>query len=550
MVALTKRISHLLLVALLASATLLTFIPQKAYATGLVPINDPNITWSKYNWVTNGTNYKQTVNSGAYLKFAFTGTTLGLNVDTSMFTTPDPDVVASGIILSAYIDGNPTALTETMADASGGLITFTNSLSAGNHTVQIFIQQNSNLGARWNAPGPYGLVRIESIQLAVGETTISSSGTSVEPYNKTILYYGDSITEGRNIGGTPAEATHAAVVGRELEAEMGQVGFAAQAWGTTFISGTPGLYYYEPAYNTASSWRNYYGGATMLNDGNDISSGYAEGTPDAVINNMGVNDMNLSAAEMTDRISGWLGEVRQTLGARPAIIMVVPFNYNGPHVNAPTFKAAYLQGIQDYQTANPNDSRIYTIDLGANGYDIVDNNSVDDLHPNPTGSQLLGELIAAEAAPYIILDTPLSAQLNGTALSDGIEVTETPTFTGTAPAYSTITVTINSDPITCVTTADANGDWSCTVTEAVPAGTHTVTVVAVTTWGETITLASYTIIVPDDLPAGSTIDQDSILADTGVSIYLIIAFAGLFSITGVSTWLLNKKGSLTVLRNR
>ncbi|HEY1085312.1 MAG TPA: leucine-rich repeat protein [Candidatus Saccharimonadales bacterium] len=49
-----------------------------------------------------------------------------------------------------------------------------------------------------------------------------------------------------------------------------------------------------------------------------------------------------------------------------------------------------------------------------------------------------------------------------------------PTFSGVATPGATVVVTVHSDPVTCTTTADANGKWSCTLSEDLPAGKHTV----------------------------------------------------------------------------
>lgn len=51
-----------------------------------------------------------------------------------------------------------------------------------------------------------------------------------------------------------------------------------------------------------------------------------------------------------------------------------------------------------------------------------------------------------------------------------------PTFTGVAAPNSTVVVTVNSDPIICTTTADGDGNWSCTLPSTIPAGVHKITV--------------------------------------------------------------------------
>ena len=65
-----------------------------------------------------------------------------------------------------------------------------------------------------------------------------------------------------------------------------------------------------------------------------------------------------------------------------------------------------------------------------------------------------------------------------------------PKFTGIAAPNAKVTVTIQSDPITCTTTADGNGNWSCTPTTDIPNGDHTVTIQSVGTDGQ-YTLASF-----------------------------------------------------------
>jgi photosystem II stability/assembly factor-like uncharacterized protein len=51
-----------------------------------------------------------------------------------------------------------------------------------------------------------------------------------------------------------------------------------------------------------------------------------------------------------------------------------------------------------------------------------------------------------------------------------------PTFSGTAAPGSTVKITVHSDPIVCETTADDEGNWSCTLPSTIPAGVHTILV--------------------------------------------------------------------------
>lgn len=82
-----------------------------------------------------------------------------------------------------------------------------------------------------------------------------------------------------------------------------------------------------------------------------------------------------------------------------------------------------------------------------------------------------------------------------------------PTFSGVAEPGSTITVTVQSDPVVCTATADSSGNWSCTLPSDLAPGIHTVTVVVTSPDGLTsITLGPYSVMV------GGTITNNTPLA--------------------------------------
>ena len=89
----------------------------------------------------------------------------------------------------------------------------------------------------------------------------------------------------------------------------------------------------------------------------------------------------------------------------------------------------------------------------------------------------------------------LSAKADATVLQNGIHIAAQPTISGKADAYAYITVTAHSDPITCTTRADASGNWSCTLPQALPVGEHTIYVEAENPNRTTSTFGPYTVIV-------------------------------------------------------
>lgn len=90
--------------------------------------------------------------------------------------------------------------------------------------------------------------------------------------------------------------------------------------------------------------------------------------------------------------------------------------------------------------------------------------------PTPTGSETLTPTPTqsqAATSSAITITTP--------AGDTTVETTQ-PTITGKAPAGSSITITIYSEPQTAVITADANGNWSYTPTVPLAEGSHDVVV--------------------------------------------------------------------------
>jgi hypothetical protein len=86
----------------------------------------------------------------------------------------------------------------------------------------------------------------------------------------------------------------------------------------------------------------------------------------------------------------------------------------------------------------------------------------------------------------------------GTQLENESTIEKRPTFSGKAAPFSVVTVTVRSDPVSCTTTADANGDWSCTLPQDLPAGQHTVTVAMTTPENETMQLGPYMVTVEEE----------------------------------------------------
>ena len=81
-----------------------------------------------------------------------------------------------------------------------------------------------------------------------------------------------------------------------------------------------------------------------------------------------------------------------------------------------------------------------------------------------------------------------------------------PTFNGISEPFAVVTVTVNSNPIICTTTADENGNWSCTLPSNIPVGVHTITTVVYNALlGTTQTVGPYYIqIGPGEVVSGGS----------------------------------------------
>ncbi len=105
---------------------------------------------------------------------------------------------------------------------------------------------------------------------------------------------------------------------------------------------------------------------------------------------------------------------------------------------------------------------------------------------------------------------------NSDSLANNPIISTRPTFTGKAAPGARIKVTVHSDPVICETTADENGDWSCTLDEDLPDGKHTVYVSLTNTDGTTTELGPYAVRVGETVtdktktePASDTSKTDA-----------------------------------------
>jgi len=450
---------------------------------GLVSITNSNLVWSPYTWRFNGSTYAQSVpTGGAYVKVAFTGSTLALGVDTTNVPDPSSDYV------DTYIDGATNPIAMNLSQVSSGFLAISSSLSSGNHYAIIYFASSYvNASSRWNGTTE-DVLRITKIQLASDGSgnILSLSSTPLAKKNKKVLILGDSITEAYGTTGNRAEYGYAGILGQELGVEYGQIGYASLGWNKSGNGSVP--QFYDLTTPSNSVWRNFDSLYSRLNDNSNLTSGFVDGTPDAVFINMGGNDANAgnSLSNLTTKTTDWITDTRQTIGQTPAIFVISPFafgntsNGSDSYVSptaAASYKAALRAGITNYQSSNPSDSRVYFLDLDTSGYNTVIANSSDGIHPNNAGSSILGGGLEALAYPYIFgsLSSNTSSIIEGST-GNIITITGTNTsWTIGSPGIPTFTISGGSGSSITAQTVTSSTSVTLTVTAGSSTGTLTIT---------------------------------------------------------------------------
>ena len=352
--------------------------------SGFVSVDNDYIRWSPYNWYDTGYS-KMSTPGGAYFKIAFSGTSLGVQVDMSRLgITPK-----STIKISAYIDGSTTQYRKSLADADCmGNVTLVSGLSSGKHTATVYLSFTSQDYDRWNGAVTNSL-RLLGIKLDFG-TRLYDASSLVS--NKKIVIYGDSITEGVGIN-EGAEYAYSAVLGQTLGVEYGQCGNGWIGW-SHFGSGHTDHFYILN--QNKGYWRDYFEGKSRLVDRNDISKGYIDGAPDAVFITLGHNDHGSNYDEVQNKLINWMKDVRTT-APNAEIFIILPFATGSSHYA--DFRTKYVEGFNKY-VSETSDAKAHIVDLGPEGHNIVVNGSSDGVHPEKAAANTLGKMIAEKVKAY------------------------------------------------------------------------------------------------------------------------------------------------------
>lgn len=249
--------------------------------------NDAAFLYSPLNWhVTSGA--ATTINSGAYFKILFTGASCVLNFDDSHMASPKSQILwridgTEGVWTKAEI---ATSITLTIPASTDG------NADIPYHLLEVIVKATTETANRWNNVGSATGTAVIFTGLTVDFGAVVVAQLAAP---KTVLIYGDSITEGvRTVGESATDDTDrndarmcwAYEQGRLLGAEVGVVGFGGSGLSVTGSGNVPIL---------GTSYSLLYSGQAR-----SFST-----PPDLIAINIGTNDgSNNTVAAMTGVLNG------------------------------------------------------------------------------------------------------------------------------------------------------------------------------------------------------------------------------------------------------
>lgn len=387
-----------------------------------VATSDANWFWAPYVWDTVGAN-KRSNNCGAYCYLSFTGTSVAINIDVSVFVS---NAVAAGRYptVRSSIDTGPT----TVAQLTSSTVSISYSgLSAGTHTVRVWFDGaylSPSPDDRWVTP--INALVITGATIDAGESTVAYT-----PRSKRMIIFGDSITEGQfSLGsavhptGSSGYGSWAPAVALAFDAEYGQIGFGGQAYDGGGVGGVPAMW----GGTNVGSYQYYSSGRSRL------VGGVFSPAPDYLVINLGENGAGSTTAGHVQTTTSNLRTACGGVGSATKIYVVVPFSQNAN-------VTVVANGYNNYIAANPTDTNTFLINLGTSwktGLDVHSGGSateqaVDNLHPRQTWNAKLSAAVVQK-----------------------MQATITGSGAGTYPAASNVLTGVNYGP----TGADYTGTVS------------------------------------------------------------------------------------------
>ena len=270
-----------------------------------VKMNNTAILYSPFNWAVTSQGAK-TINSGAYFKVFFSGTSCRLMTDTTA------NVVGPFPQINVRIDGG-TFTQYTLAPDSPAIIA-ASGRNNHKHLLEVIVKSTSEQVNRWTKQ--QNGVTFTGLQVESG-TTLTAAAR--KPFNA--LIYGDGITEGilvnPNIGlkgslketdRNDATQDYSWVLSQTLPIEVGVVGFGGTGITKSGSGGVPPL---------STSYQFLWAGQQRS---------FFNPAPDLIIYNEGTHDQQDITSTLTTIV-----KAHKTLAPKAKQLLLRPFN--GAHAS-------------------------------------------------------------------------------------------------------------------------------------------------------------------------------------------------------------------------
>lgn len=257
-----------------------------------------NVLFSPYTWNI-GTGSAKTINSGAYFKTIFGGTSCTLNFDMTGIASPVPQISFRVDRFGPWV---------TVPIAASVVVTIPADVAdyaaKGGHLLEVLVKSTSETQLRWGTQTT--AVKLTGIILDNGKTISAPPALPLKA-----IFYGDSITEGvRTVNMTATNDTDrndagqcwSLEAGRILGAEVGNVGFGATGFNQAGSGGVPAL---------TASYNFLYSG---------VARSFAA-QPDFIVLMQGTNDSGDVTTNATAVLNGLLAATTTS-----KIIVLRPFN--------------------------------------------------------------------------------------------------------------------------------------------------------------------------------------------------------------------------------
>ena len=169
-------------------------------------------------------------------------------------------------------------------------------------------------------------------------------------------------------------------------------------------------------------------------------------------------------------------------------------------------------------------------------------------------NQSSGSSTSAKSATSTTTATPTQTvqilKVDNSSYSNSNSVVENvstqPSVSGLAPANSQILITIQPNSVTCKTTSDAQGNWTCKFNQTISPGMHSVSVQATTPQGNLITSPTFEINATavsyiTNAPQQNTTQNHPANSNSATFNIIIFVIIGLILLAGLFIFLKRRK---------